>query len=196
MSELDCNSAICAQSIKYSTRFRRTLRKISTRVVIARITRRRPAARSTASPTTSGATIGGSAAGGAAPRSPSADLRSLPLAAVVAGQPRRDPKPESLKPQVALQHPAARLSAPASRRRRHNDLFARAYTDAMACRPPMGIMKSGVAPESRLSITAGFPFSSSNNSWLAAIRKSRGVGRVRAGLRAAPRGRVLRRVAA
>ena len=52
------------------------------------------------------------------------DLRSLPLAAIVAGQRRRDPSSQGFKPGVALQHaPAAVLGGPASRSRRHGDLF-------------------------------------------------------------------------
>ena len=62
--------------------------------------------------------------GRAAPRLPSADLRSLPLAAIVAGQPRRDPPPQSLKPRSRLQHAAAALLAgPASSGSRHERLF-------------------------------------------------------------------------
>ena len=55
---------------------------------------------------------------------PSADLRSLPLAAILAGQPRRDPKPQALKLRGPLQHAAAALLAgPASRGCRHERLF-------------------------------------------------------------------------
>jgi hypothetical protein len=45
------------------------------------------------------------------------------LAAIVAGQPRRDPKLQAVKARVALQHAAAVSSGPASRLCRHGDLF-------------------------------------------------------------------------
>ena len=64
----------------------------------------------------------GTAGGRAASRPPSADLRSFyELAAIVAGQPRRDPQPKSLKLPVALQlrRPATRGSGS----RWHDDLF-------------------------------------------------------------------------
>jgi hypothetical protein len=52
------------------------------------------------------------------------DLRSLTLAAIAASQPRIDPKLKAVKPRVALQHAAAAVSrGPASRSRRHCDLF-------------------------------------------------------------------------
>ena len=60
----------------------------------------------------------------AAPRLPAADLRSLPLAAILAAQPRRDPrlKPPELR-RVEVRHAAALLHGPASCSRRHSDLF-------------------------------------------------------------------------
>ena len=76
--------------------------------------------------------------GRAAPGLPSADLRSFyELAAIVAGQPRRDPHPQVLEPWVALQHAAALLSGvPASRSSRHGDLFRSGLHSRNGRRPP------------------------------------------------------------
>jgi hypothetical protein len=76
----------------------------------------------------------------AAPRLPSADLRSLyELAAILAGQPRRDPQPESLKLRgvsVQLSRGPA-LLRPASRR--HSDLFRSGLHSSSDTPAPAGV---------------------------------------------------------